>query len=208
MEKGSSISRVLTLAAAALAVVLSYGSAGLAQSASQASVDRAREAQIEHLKAKIDKLQVQLKKVESEQTGGAAAMPPQGNQAGQMAQTGAGEPSPGAEHPMGEGMGGGGMGGGGMGGGGMMGGASPQASPGGMPMQEHMKGMGHMHGMMHGEGAGANPAASPGGMPMEHGMGEGMGGMGGGGMSGQGTQGGTGGAQPQASPSPGMGGDM
>ena len=90
----------------------------------------------------------------------------------------------------------------------MMGGASPQASPGGTPMQEHMKGMEHMHGMMHGAESGANPAASPGGMPMEHGMGEGMGGMGGGGMSGQGAQGGTGGAQPQANPSPGMGGDM
>jgi hypothetical protein len=206
MQKGPSISCVLMLAAAAAPALLSYGSPGLAQNASQASVDGAREAQIRHLRAKIDKLQVQLKKVEPEQTGGAAARP-QGNQAGQMAQTGAGEASPGAEHPMGEGMGGGGMGGGGM-----MGGASPQASPGGMPMQEHMKGMEHMHGMMHGGESGANPAASPGGMPMEHSMGgkmgEGMGGMGGGGMSGQGTQGGTGGAQPQASPSPGMGGDM
>jgi hypothetical protein len=95
------------------------------------------------------------------------------------------------------------MGGGGMGGmAGEMSGASPAASPGSESsaapaassspgeMEEHMKGMGHMHSMMQGEGSG--------GMPMEHGMegniGQGMGGMGG--------------AQPQASPSGAMDGGM
>lgn len=229
MKKRTVNWHVLTLGAAAVAIILSYCSNALAQSGG----DQARQARIAELKTKIAKLQDHLKKAESEGRNSAVATNGGGTKnpgdccasgaagktsstngspdhpAGKMAQAGGGEPSPSGEHPMGGGMGG--MEGE-MGGGGTMGGASasPQASPG-MPMEEHMKGMEHMHGMMH--GGQASPGVSPGemehGMPMGHPMGGmGAGGMGGGGMGGEGMQGGGtgGGAQPQASPSSGMGG--
>ena len=236
MKNRSPISLKLTLGAAAIAAALGSASASLAQTDSQSGADRAREAQIKVLKGKIDNLQAQLGKLESVQhshatrSGAAAAKggkdccaegaPSSGSgmtgsnvkaPEGMAQASPANEPSPdaGSEHP----MGGGGMGGSMEHGEGMTGGASasPAASPGEMPMEEHMKGMKHMHGMMQGGESGAGPAASPGGMPMEHDMGgkmgEGMGGMGGGGMGGGGMQGGTGsGAQPEASPSAGMGG--
>jgi hypothetical protein len=228
--------RKIVIVAAAAVITMSYAPGSFAQTAGQ-SGDRAREAQIKVLKGKIDNLHAQLGKLESVQRGHAASPgaapakdakeccaggassngsgkmgsnvnPPEG-----LAQAApASEPSPGtgSEHPMGGEMGGGGMGGSMEHGGGMMGG-SPAASPGAMPMEEHMKGMEHMHGMMHGGDSEASPAASPAGMPMEHNMGgkmgEGMGGMGGGGMGGGGMQGETGGgAQPEASPSAAMGG--
>jgi hypothetical protein len=189
--------------AAALAIVLAYGSLGLAQSTGQAPPDQARQARIADLKSKIANLQGQLKKTEAEAKG----TNPEGSYKGTNPETnysatsnrvgccgGASGRMPasthsshhpagaiaqaGGEHP----MGGGGMGG--MGGGGMMGGAgaSPAASPGSesspapaaSPSPEGMEG--HMHGM-------------------EGNMGEGMGGMGGS-------------AQPQASPDGGMGGGM
>ncbi len=223
MKKRTLNWQVLTLGATAVAIVLSYGSNARAQS----GADQARQARIAELKAKIANLQDQLKKTESEgrnsaaATNGATKNPgdccangapgktsltnaSHGHPARKMAQAGGGGPSPGSEHPMGGGMGG--MEGE-MGGGGTMGGASasPQASPG-MPMEEHMKGMEHMHGMMH--GGQASPGASPGGMEQGMPMGHPMGGMGGGGMGGEGMRGGggAGGAQPQASPGSGMGG--
>lgn len=224
--------------AGVMAIALGSASASLAQTDSQSTADRARESQIKVLKSKIDKLQAHLSKLESERhsqvaspstaaaKGGkdcCAAGAPVANSgttgvkvksSGALAQASpASEPSAGAgaEHPTGEGMGAGGMGGSMEHGKEMMGGAGPSAaaSPGAMPMEEHMKGMHHMHGMMHGGAGSASPAASPGAMPMEHGkpMEHPMGGMGGSGMGGEGMQGGAGGgAQPQASPSAGMGG--
>lgn len=242
MKNGSPVSLKLTLIAAAIAIALCSGSVSFAQTDSQSGADRATETQIKVLKGKIDNLQAQLGKLESLQHGHAASPGAAAANGGKdccaggapssrsgmtgsnvsapegLAQASpASEPSPdaGSEHP----MGGGGMGGSVEHGEGMMGAASasPAASPGAMPMEEHLKGMEHMHGMMHGSESGASPAASPGAMPMEHGMpmehnmgektGEGMGGMGGGGMGGERMQGGTGGgAQPEASPSAGMGG--
>lgn len=87
--------------------------------------------------------------------------------------------------------------------------ASPASEPSPGAGSEHPMGGGGMGGSMeHGEGMMGGTSASPGAMPMEHKMGGkmGMGGMGGGGMGGGGMEGGTGGAQPQASPSAGMGG--
>ncbi len=193
------------LVAAAIVIALFSASLSLAQTDSSSGADGARQAQIKVLKEKIDKLQSQVAKLESEpkqnagSSGAAAAkgccggMGAPQKQSGAMAQA-AGEPSLGAEpeHAMG------GMG--------DMGG-SPAASPGmehgGGMMEGHMKGMEHMHGMMHsGEGV-AKPAASPGAMPMEHKMG----GMGDGGMEDGGMQGGAS-PQPEASPGAAMGGGM
>ena len=78
--------------------------------------------------------------------------------------------------------------------------AGPAATPSPGAMEEHMKGMEHMHSMMHGGEAGTSPQ-DPGGLPMEHEMGDGM--------SGGDTQGGANNSgQPQARPSGGMGGGM
>ena len=205
MKKRTVNWHVVTVGATAVAIALSYGSNALAQTGGE----QAQQARIAELKGKIANLQDQLNRAESERrnsaaaTNGGAAKNPgdccasgapdktssangkHDHPAGEVAQAGGGEPSPSGEHTMGGGMGGmeGEMGGAS---------ASPQASPG-MPMQEHMKGMEHMHGMMH--GGEASPNASPSGMPMKHGMPmeHGMGRMGGG-------------AQPEASPSTGMGG--
>lgn len=157
MGKIFSISRTVTLVAAAIAIALCSASASFAQIDSQSGADRAREAQMKVLKGKIDQLQAQLGKLESAQHAQAASP---GNVTAKSGKgccpgrtpsdgsAGSSEPSPGTgseqppaastngmpmEHgmPMGNPMGGkmgNGMGGGGMQGG-ADGGAQPQASP-------------------------------------------------------------------------------
>jgi hypothetical protein len=202
MKQRSPIVTSIAKGAAALALLILYPFAGFTQSRSDSPADQARQARIAELKAKIANLQDQLKKTAAEgqstspsgnpgttsNAGGCCGGGGRGqtststhsshHPAGALAQAGGG-----GEHPMGGGaMGGmeGEMGGGGTGGAN----ASPAASPGAestpassaspQGMEEHMKGMEHMHCMMGGSGMrggtnGGQPQASPSG-----GMGGGM----------------------------------
>ncbi len=125
MQRRSPILTNLVIGTAAIALSIFYAFPGSAQNTNEASADRARQARIAELKAKIANLQEQLKQTQAEgQKGNSKTNSRQANQgggccggggsgqtpasthsnhhpAGAIAQTGGGESSPGGEHPMG-----------------------------------------------------------------------------------------------------------